>query len=300
MPNPFDISAFNLLQFAEMVNNLYDDTPMTLNVPIKQPDGSIITKQIQNLGQFKRKVIDTTKGALKYDNVTFYVDAENGADTNDGLTNNTPLRTIKEAVDRVNEGGIGVIKLMNEGYTYLINETIAIQNKVILLYENVYGHKYNLQFNTYLATPSIKKIGQFRVEQGGTGFIKIHGCENLTLNDNYPDIDLVYTSANIFETTNAGAGANIIVALNVNNIYNNVKGAGIVGGYIGSMQLNLIENNFYFTEGSYLCRSDYRAFFLIPGYANFYDTAGNNLDIKSLIKGLLTDTNGNPKNLFTT
>jgi len=299
MANPFDISAFNLLQFAEMVNNLYDDTPMQLEVPVKQPDGSITYKNIQNLGQFKQRIWDTINANMQFSVVKFYVDPINGADTNDGLSANTAFRTVKKAVDSIQKGGAGYILLTQAGYTYEINENIDISQKAVYLYESVYGQKYNLQFNTYLPASSIKRIGQFRVEGGGIGFIKIHGCENITLNDNYPDVDLVYTTCNIFETTNAGAGANIIVALNVNNIYNNVSGAGIIGGYTGHMQINLMLNNFYLQNDNYFIRSDYKAMFEVVGSASFYKN-NTAVALKDTIRGLIVDANGNPKNLITT
>ena len=64
-------------------------------------------------------------------NQTFYVDATNGDDNNDG-SNAHPFKTLKKACDSVPIGGHGSIQLA-QNQTYFIDSDIYISNKVILI-----------------------------------------------------------------------------------------------------------------------------------------------------------------------
>ena len=77
--------------------------------------------------------LDFTKEPLIHSTMdqTFYVDATNGDDNNNGSSTN-PFKTIKKACDSVPVGGVGLIYLINgQTYNMPIDKDIMLKNKII-------------------------------------------------------------------------------------------------------------------------------------------------------------------------
>ncbi len=77
---------------------------------------------------------------------TFYVDAENGDDNNDG-SESAPFKTIKKACDSVPNGGYGKIHL-SAGQIFHISEVVPLDNKTIIIYGDS-SNKPKFIFDTY-------------------------------------------------------------------------------------------------------------------------------------------------------
>jgi len=128
---------------ANVFRKMYDlhYNPNPLDVPFEYIDenGNKTTTNIANVANFRKKVWDDVGGALGQFNRTFYVDAENGDDNNDG-SSDSPFKTIKKACDSVPVGGMGYIYL-KEGQVYKINTTIQFEGKNIILNGSTYSNK---------------------------------------------------------------------------------------------------------------------------------------------------------------
>jgi len=128
---PFEQANFNLISFSEAYNDLFDSTPKDVQIDLKDTNGNVTTKTIANRGKFKQQLWDDVGGALGQFNKTFYVDATNGNDTNDGSSAN-PFKTIEKACDSVPIGGYGNI-LLAQNQTYFIDSDIFLYNKYIII-----------------------------------------------------------------------------------------------------------------------------------------------------------------------
>jgi len=86
---------------ANVFRKMYDlhFNPSPIDVPFEYIDenGNKVTTTIKNVARFRRKVWDDVGGALGQFSRTFYVDAVNGDDNNEG-TADAPFKTIKKAV----------------------------------------------------------------------------------------------------------------------------------------------------------------------------------------------------------
>jgi hypothetical protein len=133
MALPFDVANFNLVNFANAYNDLFDNIPKDVQVQVKDSNGNITTKTVANRGKFKQQLWDDVGGALGQFNKSFYVDAVNGDDNNNGSSAN-PFKTIKKAIDSVPVGGYGGIYLKTSNN--IIDENIRTINKAILISGN--------------------------------------------------------------------------------------------------------------------------------------------------------------------
>ena len=128
---PFEQANFNLVSFSEAYNDIFDSTAKDVSIQLKDSNGNIYTKTVANRGKFKQQLWDDVGGALGQFNITFYVDATNGDDNNDGSSAN-PFKTIKKACDSVPVGGNATINLA-QNQTYLIDSDINVTNKRIYI-----------------------------------------------------------------------------------------------------------------------------------------------------------------------
>jgi len=141
MANPFDIANFNLTNFANIYPDVMDSDPKTVEYTYKDANGNIKTKNVENRGLFKKHIWDDVGGALGQFDRTFYVDAENGDDNNEG-SSSAPFKTIKKAVDSVSVGGKAY--LYTKG-NFDFNEIIIATLKYINI-TNVDDEKKDLTF----------------------------------------------------------------------------------------------------------------------------------------------------------
>jgi len=137
MANPFDIANFNLINFANVLPDVLDSDPKTIEYTYKDVNGNIKTKNVENRGLFKKHIWDDVGGALGQFKRTFYVDAENGDDNNVGNYNN-PFKTLYKALNSIPHGGRGVVVLLSD--LELANEPTAIQIGGKIIYLKLNGH----------------------------------------------------------------------------------------------------------------------------------------------------------------
>ena len=56
MALPFDVASFNLIEFANIYSDFIDtNNPKTIQVQLKDNNGNIVTKNIDNVGKIKAK-----------------------------------------------------------------------------------------------------------------------------------------------------------------------------------------------------------------------------------------------------
>jgi len=77
---------------------------------------------------------------------TFYVDAENGDDNNNG-SSSAPFKTIKKACDSIPNGGYGTIYL-SAGQIFHISVSVGLNNKTIIMYGDA-SNNSKIIFDTY-------------------------------------------------------------------------------------------------------------------------------------------------------
>ena len=129
MANSFDIASFNLINWANSVVDLYDSTPKDVEIIQKDNNGNLFTKDIANRGKFKQELWDDVGSALGQFNRTFYVDADNGDDNNNGDSGH-PFKTMGKALDSIPIGGYGSINIVGV-YDFGDNQYGTGKNKVI-------------------------------------------------------------------------------------------------------------------------------------------------------------------------
>lgn len=115
------------------VSKLYfSGTPENVTVDMIDDDGNLTTSTLPNVAQFRKTIWDDVGSAIGQFNKKFYVNSDNGDDSNAG-SSSSPFKTIKKALDSVPVGGRGRIFLYY-GKTYYINANADVANKVIEFY----------------------------------------------------------------------------------------------------------------------------------------------------------------------
>ena len=105
------------------------DGAKDVRITYQNPDGTESTKTFPNIAKQVAQISSAVPNAMSK---TFYVDAVNGSDSNDGSSAH-PFKTIKKAVDSVPIGGHGSIQLV-QNQTYFIDSDIYLYNKDIFIY----------------------------------------------------------------------------------------------------------------------------------------------------------------------
>ena len=159
MATPFDIANFNLTNFADNYNNIFDSTPADVEINVKDNNGNITTKTVANRGKFQKQIWDDVGGALGQFNRTFYVDAKDGDDSYEG-SSNRPFKTLDRAVQltpvmgRVSIGLLGDHTITTKDYYWdnkdihlnLNNHTLTVQafldSNNINNFPRVHNNKY--------------------------------------------------------------------------------------------------------------------------------------------------------------
>ena len=116
--------------FRKMYDLHYNPNPTDVPFEYIDENGNKVITDIKNVAGFRKKVWDDVGGALGQFNRTFYVDAENGDDNNDG-SSSTPFKTIKKAVNNIPIGGYGEIYLKTPNN--IIDSDITLKNKTIII-----------------------------------------------------------------------------------------------------------------------------------------------------------------------
>ena len=143
---PFEQANFNLLSFADAYNDIFDSTAKDVQIELKDSNGNVYTKTVANRGKFKQQLWDDVGGALGQFSRTFYVDATNGDDNNDGSSAN-PFKTIEKACNSVPTGGVGYISLKSD---ININHNIFLYHKSISFNFNSYSINFKTDGKSYV------------------------------------------------------------------------------------------------------------------------------------------------------
>jgi len=226
---------------------------------------------------------------------TFYVDAENGDDNNDGASS-TPFKTIKKACDSVPVGGYGLI--------YFFGGQVFNLDSIILQHKSLFFSRYNND-NNYIITTSYYQdndaawLKNFKLIN--SKLIFYHAIfdlpENTTgLNVSGHDNGLIQ-----FKRKSVVSGVhfyNCTVNLNYNNnilisMHDYGDGASFSAISLYNVTFNINHSNTYFIGAG-------NAPFSLRKGANITvnDNTGNNRTFNDLIAGIVKDANGVPRNVI--
>jgi len=243
--------------------------------------------------------LDFTKEPLIHSTMdqTFYVDATNGDDNNNGSSTN-PFKTIKKACDSVPVGGVGLIYLINgQTYNMPIDDDIVLKNKIIQFLAKDFDSddpdysstnppkifitkKNNGTSSKFLMINSVLYIGGF-----GRGIL-IEDDSSLGFDAflwAYIDLNNANTGIN---SDNYFVVSNSQIKLNKVYLGNNImkvflkKSKIVVDTSNISYLFNILWCNFAVSE------------------ITLNDTSGNNLDIKNYVSGIVKDSNGVTRNII--
>jgi len=294
MALPFDTANFNLTNFANIYPDVMDSSPKNVSYQYKDADGNIQTKTIANRGKFKQQLWDDVGAALGQFNRTFYVDADNGDDNNDGSSNN-PFKTIKKAVDSVPIGGYGSI---NVAYgSYIINAGIAVINKVIIIAGQLDGDG-NKPTITFTESSSAGQLENFHLTNSSIVFQNFelilpkptYNVTNITNARRYAialrngsRFYLYKTDATINKDDNYGAFI-------LSGLYSRNSEEGF-GGFATLGDCSIVADDIVY----YIGRT---AFFNTDGSISVKDSVGNDRAITDIFNGIVKDANGVPRNIL--
>jgi len=293
MALPFEVANFNLVNFANDYNNIFDSTPADVAIQVKDSNGNVSTKTVANRGKFKQQLWDDVGGALGQLVRTFYVDSISGDDNNDGSSNN-PFKTLQKASNSIPHSGFGTVFLVSD-----YNGTFNIDGKDIFLIINndvtftipqnsrciLSNCSFTVKNNVHIIIDSGDGSGingdnyaGFFVTNGENGFLSNPVNFYLVNKSNDP---LVVDAARCFFGSRAwGNNQNILMSLAVYNI--NSSGNIVLDGNI--LQLHNGCGSFQYTNYS---GSD----------ATTVDSSDNAVDINTKVAGIIKDTNGIPRNI---
>jgi len=299
MALPFDIANFNLTNFANIYPDVMDSEPKDVTYQYKDVDGNIQTKTIANRGKFKQQLWDDVGGALGQFSRTFYVDAENGDDNNDG-SSDAPFKTIQKAVNSVPYGAFVKVNLVSD-------------------YTGIFGSYFK---NIYI---SISTGKTWTIPDGSRNLI--NGCSIVIINAGHLIVETLDSNSNVNGDNYAGFFAtnyegDIGLAAPTNFYLVNYKTdnpltvnanrclfGGRTWGTNQNMMLNFATYNIYCSGNITL---DGGLLNLHGGVGSFQwyslnnddsfkvvDSDGNDVDIKTKVGGIVKDSDsGNPINLI--
>jgi len=170
MATPFDVANFNLVNFADSYNAIFDSVPADVEIQQKDEFGNIETRTVANRGKFQQQIWDDVGGAIGQFYRVFYVDEDIGDDNNDGLSSDNPFATIRKAISSIPYGGTARVRLF---YGKIYNQS-----------------KYTGRENTSLGITYGKNV-VFEA-YGDTELNKPIITSTSYLNPEYPDYTMVY------------------------------------------------------------------------------------------------------------
>ena len=96
------------------VGKLYfSGTPENVTVDMIDDNGNLTTSTLPNVAQFRKTVWDDIGGAIGQMSRTLYVDEVNGDDLNDGSLS-SPLKTLHKVVSLTSAGGRSIVYLLSD------------------------------------------------------------------------------------------------------------------------------------------------------------------------------------------
>jgi len=294
---PFEQANFNLVSFSEAYNDIFDSTPKDVSIQLKDSNGNIYTKTVANRGKFQKQVWDDVGGALGQFKRTFYVNATNGDDNNDGSSAN-PFKTIKKACDSVPVGGHGSIWLA-QNQTYFIDSDIYLYNKNIIIYATNSIIENTTYIFTYNGTDYTATYGFLPIMSRIMFLYGTIRTANL-LTDNSGSVIPTFVVQGIIKRDDhvrafvQTYGTNI--ELGDTDFIRRSSGGNTVDLFMLSGSVNRIGAN----QDSYLIRNDRGDFrFSTAGVSLGTERDGTtNLTWNSIISGIIKDANGVPRNII--
>ena len=122
-----------LYNAGQVVRNMwrlyYDNTPREVQVSLYDEKGQLVTTKVPNRAFIKKQLWDDVGGAVAQWRKVLHVNFETGDDNNFG-TVDSPLKTLKAAIDRIPTGGKGTI-ILHSNYT--VEDVRTGENKVIAI-----------------------------------------------------------------------------------------------------------------------------------------------------------------------
>jgi len=294
---PFEQANFNLLSFADTYNDIFDSTAKDVQIELKDSNGNIYTKTVANRGKFKQQLWDDVGGALGQFKRTFYVDATNGDDNNDG-SNAHPFKTLKKACDSVPIGGYGSITLA-QNQTHFIDSEIYLHNKYIAIF----------------ATNSIIENTAYVYTSNGTDYTATYGFA--------PVMSLIFFYKGTIRTANllTDANGNVLpsttlqgivkrhddvrafvktfstdIELGDTDFIRRASGSNAVDLHMYSGSVNRVGAN----QDGYLISNEAGDFRFSAMYVSLGTERDGTTDLTwdSIISGIVKDANGVPRNII--
>ena len=298
---PFEQANFNLVSFSEAYNDIFDSTPKDVQIELKDSNGNIYTKTVANRGKFQKQVWDDVGGALGQFNRTFYVDADNGDDNNDGSSAN-PFKTIKKACDSVPTGGIANIELL-AGQTYVLESDIGIYNKKIRFLKHGDGDNPIVTTKTRTRTSgsnTYAEVNNFHISGGALNFYS--GVDIVVPSNSTGDNISPLNNGFIIPEYNTYSGAFIgfhYCSITINgdfsliNNYNYGGGSPFTDIKFWGVTVNLMKN------GTKVISNNGNSTCSIGWYSTIKDSSGNDISVSdNLLSGVVKDSNGVPRNVI--
>ena len=304
---PFDQANFNLVNFSNAYNNIFDSTPQDVQIQIKDSDGNITTKTVANRGKFKQQIWDDVGAALGQFNRTFYVDATNGDDNNDGSEAN-PFKTIDKAVGSVPVGGVGGITILGD---YTLQQDINIEYKHISLTpKGTLTFPWFVTNDTYAGIHGITlydSLIHFYIDSNNSGKIVVpdNDTGKTSINPAYSSalrIDESYeygyfkfslrTHQDDYNPIVVRDGALVSIA-QWSADRPDLLSIAISGDYTGTNRSIQVDS------GAYLVNFENTPSSFFYNYAGgLTDLSGNSINIDSVVAGIVKDSNGVPRNII--
>jgi len=252
---------------------------------------------IQLTQNFSQYIDNINNAVFNQMNRTFYVDAVNGDDNNDG-SESSPFRTIQKAVDSIPVGGFVSIILKSD-YTGVFNARLK------KIYIKISSGK-----TWTIPEGSCCDIGSCSIEIRNSGKLIISRSDGSNINpDNYAGFWVNdHESDKYLEVTTNLYLLNVNTTDPVKIDSDRCLFGSRVWGVNQNIQMNLAIFNLYcngnfMIDGCLLRLQGGCGSFQWNSYANdssfkVVDSNGNSVDVKSKINGIIRDSNGIPRNIL--
>jgi len=231
---------------------------------------------------------------------TFYVDAVNGDDSNDG-SESAPFKTIKKACNSVPVGGYGVIYLSGD---YTLTQNVYLINKIIYIY--VPGNSI-LKPSWYLYNNQENRLNSFHLKGSSNIIFDLHDGAKILLDDEGFDSSYSQNYGWFIQKYTYCIG--FISVFGSNNYTNKVQ-IEIAGsdsspvfmshGDLHSLEalvLHLWKVDIIKSGNGYLTSGD-GVFGLKASNSSVKDGSGNSLEWSDVVSGIVKDANGVPRNII--
>jgi len=278
------------------------------DVPFTFADGTQIT--LPGLPKLKAQVdgfiagAETTiKGWWKR---SFYVDAVNGDDNNPG-TSNAPFKTLKKAVDNIPIGGYGKIHIIGD---YTMDYSFTVLGKRIAFYSDgnlIFPARLNGDYNEFTAHIDVVDSSLYFA----VGKIITEVADS---SKNWRGSNKVAIRQNVGSCGSRALGRmNVIIDTKCQNDVNVVElhggilignqdlwGSGdVVPVHVGIKRYDYTGTSYILKDGGFLLGEFGVASFVVDvsSYIAVRDSSGNKITWGDVIQGIVTDSNGVPRNI---